>query len=340
MIIDDFHFDLPQEFIARHPLSKRSDSKLLCIDKNMGHTSHRQFTDVLDLIGPHDLLVMNDTKVIPARLYARKSTGGRVEILIERLLDSQRILVQIRASKPPKVSEKLICSPTVHLIVLNRNEPFYELAYEKEDKSIIEIIEEIGHVPLPPYLKRIENEEDKERYQTIYARHKGSVAAPTAGLHFDEEVMQRLHTKKIEMAYLTLHIGFGTFAPIRVMNIAEHKMHAEYCHISDELCAKIKATKARGGRVIAVGTTSLRALEAVSSEGEVKPYQGEINIFIYPGYTFRSVDALITNLHLPRSTLLMLVAAFGGYETIMRAYQEAITHAYRFYSYGDAMWIG
>jgi S-adenosylmethionine:tRNA ribosyltransferase-isomerase len=337
--IDDFHFDLPEDLIARHPLAKRSDSRLLCLDKTNGNVFHRQFTDIVDLVGPNDLLVMNNTKVIPARLFAQKSTGGQVEILMERILDSKRMLALLRASKSPKLNEKLICSPSVCLTVVARHGLFYELENIENETSMLDIIEAIGHVPLPPYLKRREDEHDKDRYQTIYAEHKGSVAAPTAGLHFDEDVMQKLRDKNVEIGYLTLHIGFGTFAPIRVTDISEHKMHAEYFNISQGLCEQIKRTKACGKRVIAVGTTSLRALETVCKKGEIRPYQGETDIFIYPGHTFRSADALITNLHLPRSTLLMLVSAFGGHENVMHAYKQAINNAYRFYSYGDAMWI-
>lgn len=337
--LNDFHFDLPAELIARYPLSKRSASRLLCLEKNTVDISHRQFTDVIDLIQPGDLLVFNDTKVIPARLFGQKSTGGHVEILVERVLDTKRILAQLRVSKPPRIGDHLFLSPHIRLEVMNRNHLFYELQYNENDISILDIIESIGQIPLPPYMERQAEESDKERYQTIYATHKGSVAAPTAGFHFDEELIQKLRDKHVEMDYLTLHIGAGTFAPVRVENIREHQMHAEYFEISADLCEKIKNTQARGKRVIAVGTTSLRALETASQGLDIRPYHGETNIFIYPGYTFRCVNALITNLHLPRSTLLMLVCAFGGYQHVMSAYREAVASSYRFFSYGDAMWM-
>lgn len=339
MHINDFQFHLPPELIARYPLPKRSASRLLCVSRDDNSLIHRQFDQVIDLIEPGDLLIFNNTKVIPARLFGNKVSGGAIEVLVERVLDRQRILAQVRVSKKPHMGDELLFPGDVRLEVLGRQEQFYELRYNGLDRSILEIIESIGQIPLPPYMHRLPEESDKERYQTVYAEHKGSVAAPTAGFHFDEELLQKLSNKQIEMGYLTLHIGAGTFAPIRVENILEHKMHSEYIDVSPVLCEQIKATKARGKRVIAVGTTSLRALESASQSGETKPYQDETRIFIYPGYEFQCVDALITNLHLPASTLLMLVCAFGGQEKIMRAYQEAVAQSYRFYSYGDAMWM-
>lgn len=339
MHLNDFNFDLPSELIARYPLPTRSESRLLCVHQQQAAVDHQQFHHVLDLVNEGDLLVFNDTKVIPARLYARKNTGGVVEILVERVLDDKRILAQVRASKPLRLGSFLLLTNHQFLEVADRQNQFYELRYNDHYTSILDMIESIGEIPLPPYMERSPEEEDKVRYQTVYAKHKGSVAAPTAGLHFDEDLLMRLHDKKVQMGYLTLHIGAGTFQPVRVENIHEHKMHPEFLVISDQLCAQIAATKARGNRVIAVGTTSLRALETATHNGSTEPYHGETSIFIYPGYHFQCADALITNLHLPKSTLMMLVCAFGGFDKVMGAYQEAVKKAYRFYSYGDAMWI-
>ena len=249
------------------------------------------------------------------------------------------ILAQVRSSKPLRLGSHLQLAQHHLLEVVDRNNQFYKLRYASETCSILEMIESLGQIPLPPYMQRMPDESDKERYQTIYAKHKGSVAAPTAGLHFDEEIMEKLRSKKIEMGYLTLHVGAGTFSPIRVDSIHEHKMHAEYLEVSAELCTKIVAAQTRSKRVVAVGTTSLRALETAAQSGSIQPYRGETSIFIYPGYQFRSADVLITNFHLPRSTLLMLVCAFGGFDKVMRAYREAVRQSYRFYSYGDAMWV-
>ncbi|MBV9575335.1 MAG: tRNA preQ1(34) S-adenosylmethionine ribosyltransferase-isomerase QueA [Gammaproteobacteria bacterium] len=339
MQLTDFQFELSPDLIARYPLKKRSASRLLCLNSADGNIAHRQFSELLNFLEAGDLLVFNDTKVIPARIMGKKSSGGQVEIFVERILDDQRILAQVRASKAPRIGDYLLFSHAIRLEIIQRQQQFYELRCPDIDRPILEIIETIGQIPLPPYLHRLPDEEDKERYQTVYAKHKGSVAAPTAGLHFDHELLAKLTQKNIDMAYLTLHIGAGTFSPVRVENIIEHQMHAEYFEVHDELCMKIKRAKVNGKRVIAVGTTSLRALETASQQGQIDTYQGETSIFIYPGYTFRCVDALITNLHLPRSTLLMLVCAFGGHQHVMQAYQAAVEQRYRFYSYGDAMWI-
>lgn len=335
MKLEDFHFDLPDKLIARYPAAKRSESKLLCLQEDA--LVHKKFKDIIDLIHPGDLLVFNDTKVIPARLFGAKSTGGKIEILVERILDNHRILAQVRASKSLKAGEQLQFADNIKLEVIGRQEQFYEIRSNNPDFTILEVIESIGQIPLPPYMHREPDETDKERYQTVYAKHKGSVAAPTAGFHFDHELLEKLRDKKIEFGYLTLHIGAGTFAPIRVENIKDHTMHAEYIEVKQTLCDQIKATKQRGGRVISVGTTSLRALESASQSGEIKEFYGETRIFIYPGYEFHAVDALITNMHLPSSTLLMLTCAFGGYERVMHAYREAVKNKYHFYSYGDAM---
>lgn len=339
MRLSDFSFDLPDALIARYPLSRRTESRLMCLKAGDVFPVHAQFDHVLELIQPGDLLVFNDTRVIPARLHGQKVTGGQVELLVERILDKQRVLGQLRSSKPARIGDVLTFADGVQLEVVNRSSRFYELKYTADDQHILEVIEAIGKIPLPPYMQREPDESDKERYQTVYAKHKGSVAAPTAGLHFDEDLLNALRAKGVEMNYLTLHIGVGTFAPVRVDDIKQHEMHPEYLQVSQALCEHIQQVKARGGRVIAVGTTSLRALETASQGGDIAPYDGETSIFIYPGYTFRCADVLITNLHLPGSTLMMLVCAFGGYERLMKAYQEAVERQYRFYSYGDAMWI-
>lgn len=340
MQLDDFDFDLPSNLIARYPTPTRTGSRLLCVNKQTGAIEHQYFQYILDLVRPGDLLVFNDTKVIPARIMGNKSTGGQVEILVERILDEQRILAQVRVSKAPQLGDYLLFPNNIRLEVLGRQNQFYELRYNGGAGTVLEIIESIGQIPLPPYMHRQPEESDKERYQTVYAKYKGSVAAPTAGLHFDEELLEKLRAKHVDMGFLTLHIGAGTFAPIRVTDIKEHKMHAEYLEVPSALCAQIASAKALGKRVIAVGTTSMRALESASQSGTIAPYHGETNIFIYPGYKFNCVDAVITNLHLPRSTLLMLICAFGGMENVMQAYQTAVKESYRFYSYGDAMWIG
>ena len=338
MQLADFHYDLPAEYIARYPLRQRSASRLLCLERAFKTVSHREFTAITELLSPKDLLIFNDTKVMPARLFGSKKTGGRVEILVERILDPQRLIAQVRASKSPRIGEDIFLE-NFRFKILAKNNQFYELQSQDTEKTVREIIENFGQIPLPPYFQRSPEKEDLQRYQTVYAAHQGSVAAPTAGLHFDHELLQSLRDKKIEMAYLTLHIGAGTFLPVRTQDIREHKMHAEYFEISEQVCQQVQATKIRGGRVVAVGTTSLRALETASQSGSIKPYSGDTSIFIYPGYQFNCVDALITNLHLPASTLLMLVCAFGGYENVMHAYQQAIQNQYRFYSYGDAMWM-
>lgn len=339
MQLSDFQFDLPDELIARYPMPRRTESRLMCLKDQDVFPVHANFDHVLDLVNPGDLLVFNDTRVIPARLYGHKSTGGQVELLVERILDSERLLGQVRASKPPRIGDHLYFADNIVLEIAGRSAQFYELKYNKGDQTVLAVIESIGKIPLPPYMQREAEESDHERYQTVYAKHKGSVAAPTAGLHFDEALLDALREKGVMLDYLTLHIGAGTFAPVRVNDIKTHQMHPEYLEVSEALCEKIKAVKAAGKRVIAVGTTSLRAMETASQSGEMAPYSGETSIFIYPGYQFRCADVLITNLHLPGSTLMMLVCAFGGYTRLMDAYREAVAHRYRFYSYGDAMWI-
>lgn len=338
MQLSDFHFDLPESLIAKYPAAHRTESRLLALGEGCD-LQHLRFHQVQQLLKPGDLLVVNDTRVIPARIFGQKVTGGVAELLVERILDEVRVLAQVRVSKPPKVGDYLFFPNDTRMEVLGRSGNFYELRLADAKQSILSVIEEIGSIPLPPYMRREAEEQDKERYQTVYARYKGSVAAPTAGLHFDETLLQVLRSNNVEVDYLTLHIGAGTFAPVRVTNIKEHKMHPEYLTVSAELCEKIRRTKANGHRVVAVGTTSLRALETACQSGEIAPYQGETSIFIYPGYQFRCADALITNMHLPESTLMMLVSAFAGHERVMHAYRTAVKEAYRFYSYGDAMWM-
>jgi S-adenosylmethionine:tRNA ribosyltransferase-isomerase len=338
MKLQDFEYELPSELIARYPLEKRSASRLLCLNSETGAIVHRQFADLIELISPNDLLVCNNTQVIAARLMGHKQSGGKIEMLVERVLDEHRVLAHIRASKSPKPQSLLIFQNKITFEVIQRHDDLFELRCH-DPRPVLDVIEDIGQIPLPPYFHRQPEESDKERYQTIYAAHKGSVAAPTAGLHFDHDLFKQLKAKNVAIAYVTLHIGAGTFAPVRVENITEHRMHAEYIVVSPEVCEQVKKTKACGGRIIAVGTTAARSLETASRSGQIQPFTGDTDIFIYPGFQFNCVDALITNLHLPGSTLLMLVSALGGYENIKYAYQAAVEERYRFFSYGDAMFV-
>ncbi|MEA2120356.1 tRNA preQ1(34) S-adenosylmethionine ribosyltransferase-isomerase QueA [Halovibrio sp. HP20-50] len=335
----DFHFELPDELIARYPSEQRSDCRLLCVDGQSGALEHRRFPDLLELLEPGDLLVFNDTRVIPARLHGHKASGGKVEMLLERPLDAHRGLVHIRSSKSPKPGTELIFEGDIHAIVEGRRDALFELRF-LGDTPMIALLEKHGHMPLPPYITREDELSDRERYQTVYARRDGAVAAPTAGLHFDQPLLDALADKGINRAFVTLHVGAGTFQPVRVDNILEHPMHSEWIEVTEETCQQVRDTLAAGKRVVAVGTTSVRCLESAcmkSSDGQIAPYTGDTDIFIYPGYQWRCVDALITNFHLPESTLLMLVSAFAGYETIMNAYQRAVAERYAFFSYGDAM---
>jgi S-adenosylmethionine:tRNA ribosyltransferase-isomerase len=334
----DFYFDLPEELIAHYPPEKRTDSRLLCISRETGDVSHRQFTDFPALLNPGDLLVFNNTRVIPARLFGQKESGGKVEVLLERVMAENQILAQVRASKTPKTGSTIIFTADAKAEVLGREGEFFILAFPKT-VDLMQLLDEIGHMPLPPYIKREDELLDKERYQTVYGEKQGAVAAPTAGLHFDEALLAEIEAKGIETAKVTLHVGAGTFQPVRTELIEEHKMHAEYLEVDETVCAKVNACRARGGRVIAVGTTSVRCLETASQSGEISPYKGDSSIFIYPGYEFKSVDALLTNFHLPESTLIMLVSTLAGRENILKAYNEAIKEQYRFFSYGDATFI-
>ncbi len=334
----DFHYDLPVELIAQRPLATRTAARLLTLDGVSGVLADRQIIDLVGLVRPGDLLVFNDTQVVPARLYARKSTGGQVELLIERLLDSGRALAHIRASKAPKPGSWLQLQHGARLQVLDKSPAgLYTIA--SEAMPLAALLERDGHIPLPPYITRPDDAADIARYQTVFARRPGAVAAPTAGLHFDAELLAGLAAAGVQRTYVTLHIGAGTFQPVRVDDIESHAMHAEWLEISAETVAAVAATRARGGRVIAIGTTAVRALETAASTGELAPYSGDTQLFLYPGRTFRIVDCLLTNFHLPESTLLMLVAAFGGHDAVMAAYRHAVTGHYRFFSYGDAMWL-
>jgi S-adenosylmethionine:tRNA ribosyltransferase-isomerase len=333
MRLNHFHFELPDELIARQPTADRRGSRLLVMDAN-GTVEHQGFSDILDYIQAGDLLVFNNTKVIPARVFGKKETGGNIELLIERITGNQTALAHIRASKSPKVGATLLFDNGFSALMLGRVDDLFELEFSG---PLLAILDEIGHMPLPPYIDREDTQEDKTRYQTVYADQPGAVAAPTAGLHFDDQLLADIQAKGADLAFVTLHVGAGTFQPVRVENIVEHKMHSEWLEVSDSVCQQVQATKARGGKVFAVGTTSVRSLETASSSGEIAPYQGDTDIFIYPGYKFKVVDRLLTNFHLSESTLLMLVSAFAGYTPIMKAYQQAVSQGYRFFSYGDAM---
>jgi len=331
----DFSYQLPEELIAQRPLEQRSASRLLCLDRQTGEFSDRIFKDLPTLLNPGDLLVFNNTEVIPARLYGRKASGGRIEILVERLLNRRECLAQVRASKSPKPGGKLVLEDGRELSVLARQDGFFHLRSISSD--LMGLLQALGHMPLPPYITREDTDADRRRYQTVYAESPGAVAAPTAGLHFDRALLDQLKEAGVESTTVTLHVGAGTFQPVRVDNIEEHQMHAEWLEVSRSACDAIAAAKARGGRVIAVGTTAVRSLETASQGGTLEPYSGDSRIFIYPPYRFRVVDAMITNFHLPESTLLMLVSAFAGREKILAAYRHAVEQAYRFFSYGDAM---
>ncbi|PCJ32154.1 MAG: tRNA preQ1(34) S-adenosylmethionine ribosyltransferase-isomerase QueA [Gammaproteobacteria bacterium] len=334
----DFKFDLPEELIAQFPTDERSGSRLLSLNGNSGAVNDLDFKVLTGLLEKDDLIVFNNTKVIPARLLGKKSTGGKVEVLVERVLDENRVLAHIRSSKSPGEGRRLLLEEKLDVEVLGRQGALFELYFHVES-NVIDALESYGRLPLPPYIERDVDKQDLHRYQTVYAQHIGAVAAPTAGLHFDEAMLEQIKNMGIEMAHVTLHVGAGTFQPVRVDDIKTHHMHSERIEVSEQVCKQVKATKARGGRVIAVGTTSVRALESASQSGMISPFSGETDIFIYPGYEFKSVDAMITNFHLSESTLLMLISAFAGRENVMASYQHAIEQRYRFFSYGDAMFI-
>ncbi len=354
MLRQDFHFELPPELIAQTPLTERTASRLMVLNGKTGDISHQRFTDVLSLLMPEDLLVFNNTKVLPARLYGVKQTGGRVEILLERIRMDGSALAHVRASKSPKPGSCILVTADedsdvsdFSLRVLDRDGALFVL--EPEVGSWPEVLREYGHMPLPPYIERADTAEDQTRYQTVFAKREGAVAAPTAGLHFDQNLLADIRAKGVAFTEVTLHVGAGTFQPVRSDNIADHHMHSEYIEVPQSAIDAVKACRDRGGRVIAVGTTAVRSLEsaalhslAATPEGEIselRQFQGDSDIFIYPGKAFHLVDAMITNFHLPESTLIMLVSAFAGREHVLHAYAEAVRNRYRFFSYGDAMFI-
>ena len=334
----DFHYDLPPELIAQAPAEPRGASRLLCLDGASGALADRRFADLPQWLRAGDLLVFNDTRVIPARLIGAKDSGGKVEALIERPLDERRCLAQLRVSKTPRPGQRITLDCGAGLTVVARRGEFFELATDAED-TLAALLDTCGHVPLPPYIARRDERADRERYQTVYARHAGAVAAPTAGLHFDAAMLETLARRGVERAMVTLHVGAGTFQPLRVESVADHRMHSEWLEIDAATAAAVNAARAAGRRVVAVGTTVVRALESAARDGRVEPVRGETDIFIYPGYRFRIVDALLTNFHLPESTLLMLVCAFAGTGPVLEAYRHAVRCRYRFFSYGDAMFV-
>ncbi|CDG90005.1 tRNA preQ1(34) S-adenosylmethionine ribosyltransferase-isomerase QueA [Xenorhabdus bovienii] len=343
MRVADFTFELPEELIAHYPQPQRSGCRLLALDGETGGLTHGIFTDVLDKLEAGDLLVFNNTRVIPARLFGRKATGGKLEVLVERMLDNKRVLAHVRASKALKEGAELLLGEdeSIRATMLARHDTLFEIRFD-DDRDVLTILDEIGHMPLPPYIARPDEESDRELYQTVYSERPGAVAAPTAGLHFDEPLLAALREKGIDMAFVTLHVGAGTFQPVRVETIEDHIMHAEYAEVPQNVVDAVLACKARGNKVVAVGTTSVRSLESAaraSQKGLISPFFNDTQIFIYPGFEYQVVDALITNFHLPESTLIMLVSAFAGYKNTMNAYKEAIAEKYRFFSYGDAMFI-
>ncbi|WP_413111257.1 tRNA preQ1(34) S-adenosylmethionine ribosyltransferase-isomerase QueA [Thaumasiovibrio sp. DFM-14] len=345
MQVSDFHFDLPDELIARYPQPDRTSSRLLQLDGNSGELTHGGFTDVLSHLKDGDLLVFNNTRVIPARLFGRKASGGKLEVLVERMLDEKSVLAHVRSSKSPKPGTQLFLGENdeFEAEMVARHDALFEIRFNS-DKTVLEILEQVGHMPLPPYIDRPDEDADKERYQTVYNQKPGAVAAPTAGLHFDDGLLAQIKAKGVELAFVTLHVGAGTFQPVRVDNINDHHMHAEYAEVPQEVVDAVMRTRERGGRVVAVGTTSVRSLESAAqasmAQGQpLAPFFNDTSIFIYPGYQWQLVDMLITNFHLPESTLIMLVSSFAGYDNTMNAYQVAVDNQYRFFSYGDAMLI-
>ena len=332
----DFNYELPDALIAREPAARRADSRLLHLDGATGSIVDRAFRDLPALLRAGDLMVFNDTRVVPARLYARKATGGRAEILLERVIDGPRALVQLKASKPPAPGSTLAVDGGGAARVAGRDGEFWVLEF---DRPAAAVFESQGEMPLPPYLRRAPESWDRERYQTVYAREPGAVAAPTAGLHFDEATIEACRAAGVDTARVTLHVGAGTFQPVRADDVADHVMHAERAEVPAATCAAIAACRARGGRVLAIGTTAVRALECAAAADPLAPWSGDTRLFITPGYRFRVVDRLLTNFHLPESTLLMLVSAFAGTARVLAAYRHAVAQQYRFFSYGDAMLV-
>ena len=343
MKTSEFQYHLPQQLIAQKPCDIRSQSRLLHYARKQQKISHLQFSDIVDLIHAEDLLVFNNTRVIPARMYGYKETGGKVEVLVERLINNQTCLAHIKASKTPKPGTRITLSDEdkklIFTVTVEGRDGDLFILSSNANQTMADIMENIGHMPLPPYISRDDTVEDFSRYQTVYAETPGAVAAPTAGLHFDQSLLKKLESKGVNSAYVTLHVGAGTFQPVRSESIEDHKMHFEYLEVPQKTVDKCLQTRENGGRIIAVGTTTVRSLETASQKGQLDTYHGETDIFIYPGYQFKSVDALITNFHLPESTLLMLISAFAGKDEMMRCYAEAVAEEYRFFSYGDAMFI-
>ena len=341
MKLSDYRFTLPEHLIAKYPAEKRTASRLLRLNGKTGDITHSMFSDMLSLVDEGDLLVFNNTRVIPARLLGKKETGGQVEVLVERILTEHTVLAHVRASKAPKPGTRLLLEEHVNVTVEGRKDALFILRFDHQE-SVLTLLEGYGHMPLPPYIDRPDESTDKERYQTVYNEKPGAVAAPTAGLHFDQDILDALKAKGVQLAFVTLHVGAGTFQPVRVENIEDHKMHAEYAEVPQEVVDAVLATKAKGKRVIAVGTTSVRSLESAAKASKndlIAPFYSDTEIFIYPGFTFNVVDAMFTNFHLPESTLMMLISAFAGREHVMNAYQKAIEKEYRFFSYGDSMFI-
>jgi len=336
MLREHFQFELPDNLIARQPTAERKGSRLLFLDSAQNNLKHQSFEDLIDHVQRDDLVIFNNTKVIPARLFGHKESGGKIELLVERIVDTFSVSAHIRASKSPKSGNRILFSEEFSAQVIGRIDDLFQLVF---DRPVLEVLDKIGHIPLPPYIDREDTDADKSRYQTVYADQLGAVAAPTAGLHFDHDMLSAIVEKGASIGFVTLHVGAGTFQPVRVDNIVDHNMHTEWLHVSQDVCNQVLETKKRNGRVIAVGTTSVRCLETAARDGAIKPFEGETDIFIYPGYQFKVVDALLTNFHLSESTLLMLVSAFAGYTPIMSAYKEAVTEKYRFFSYGDAMFL-
>lgn len=334
----DFHYELPERLIARYPMPQRSDSRLLCMDRQAGTLQDQRFTDLVSWLKPGDLLVFNNTRVIPARVFGQKQTGGRVEVLVERITGPDSCLAHVRASKSPKPGSRILVEGAGSLLMEGRQGDLFQL--RSQQGELLDWLQKVGHMPLPPYIDRADESLDQERYQTVYASNPGAVAAPTAGLHFDEALLETLKRQGVATTFVTLHVGAGTFQPVRADDIRDHNMHSEWLQVDADTVAKVRQTKAEGGRVIAVGTTSVRCLETAAREtGQIAPFTGETDIFIYPGYTFNVIDGLVTNFHLPESTLIMLVSALAGREPVLSAYQHAVEQEYRFFSYGDAMLI-
>ena len=343
MKTSDFGFILPEHLIAKYPTQQRSASRLLHLDGKTGSIAHHQFKNMLEFVDAGDLLIFNNTRVIPARLLGQKSTGGKIEVLVERMLDDHRVLAHVKSSKSPKPGAQLILEEVIEATMLGRHGALFELEFSGNE-SVLDLLEAHGHMPLPPYIDRPDEEGDKERYQTVYNEKPGAVAAPTTGLHFDDEILAQIKDKGVQIEFVTLHVGAGTFQPVKVDNVEEHVMHAEYAEVPEAVVAAIKATKAAGKRVIAVGTTSMRSLESAAKKADatnelIVPFYEDTEIFIYPGFEFKVVDAMFTNFHLPESTLMMLISALAGKENVMQAYAEAVANEYRFFSYGDSMFI-